>query len=153
MMASVLSPALGGPRLLVLATGPVEIDHLRRLGFTEIAVTRQGPDGSYDDRIEGPFDHAIVTAPRIGGPTIRVAMTYAFERLAHNGVVQLIAPDGMEDAHHAVAAALPDMIVEISSLPAPSTRRCVQVRRPTTPIARPRRLLRASLRVRSGPEV
>ena len=142
-MSGVHPYGLGGPRVLVVASSPVELDAFRRRRYDRLVVVHAQADGTFDPRVQAPFERALVFADPAAVDVVRVAADYAAVRLGAGGIIEFVDPANNPDAAvSTIAAALPHMEVTVTALPAPGRPRVVEAT-PRTPPPKPALLRRA----------
>ncbi|VXB53959.1 hypothetical protein [Aeromicrobium sp. 9AM] len=126
-MSGVHPDGLGGPRTLVVASSPVELDDFRKRRYDQMVVVHARADGTFDPRVLPPFQRALVFADAADATAIRVAADYAAGRLGAGGIIEFVDPaNNPEAAVGTIAAALPHMEVTVTALPAPARVRVVE---------------------------
>src|SRR5690349_1746447 len=115
-MSAVRADGLGGPRVLVVSRGEIEIDRFRKHRYDHMVVVHARDDGSLDERVQPPFARALVTGDTTDPAHVRAAADYAVARLEEGGVVEFVDPTGgAEQGLAAVQAALPHLDVSVHS--------------------------------------
>ena len=142
-MSGVHPDGLGGPRVLVVASSPIELDAFRRRRYDRLVVVHARADGTFDPRVQAPFERAIVFAEPTAPDAVRVAADYAAARLGADGIIEFVDhANNPDDVVSPIAAALPHMEVTITALPGPGHPRVIEAT-PRTPAAKPGLLRRA----------
>ncbi|WP_456697027.1 hypothetical protein [Aeromicrobium sp. P5_D10] len=129
MKALSASPSLHGPHLLVVADESVDIDLLRKLGFTQITIARRRADGSFDPRIDVTFDLAIATITRLDAAIVRTVADFVLPRLAPDAPLQFFgkAKTRVKDLT-LIRDTLPRLEVAVAPMPKPFNRQAIEVR-------------------------
>ncbi len=132
-MSGVHPDGLAGPRVLVVANSPVELDAFRKRRYDRIVVVHARADGSFDPRVQAPFDRAIIFADPADAAAVRTAADYAAALLGADGIIEFVDLANTPDATvSTLAAALPHMEVTVTALDSPARTRVVEAA-PRTP--------------------
>lgn len=120
-MSAARPHGLRGPRVLVVANGPVDLDRFRKRRYDRLVVVHAREDGTFDERVQPSFARALIAGDTTDAAYVRAAADFATARLESGGRIEFVDPAGDPAAALvSIATALPHLDVSVTKLPAPA---------------------------------